>query len=88
MKTCLLIIDPQNDFSLSFDWQDLNKHQSEILDLPEKLAIQKNIKMIICLDEFQNLASFSDFKILEKQMRSVWQRHKNSRQSEEGASRY
>lgn len=70
-------IDPQNDFSLSFDWQDLNKHQSEILDLPEKLAIQKNIKMIICLDEFQNLASFSDFKILEKQMRSVWQRHKN-----------
>jgi hypothetical protein len=70
-------IDPQNDFSLNFDWQDLNKHQNEILDLPEKLAIQKNIKMIICLDEFQNLASFSDFKILEKQMRSVWQRHKN-----------
>lgn len=70
-------IDPQNDFSLSFDWQDLNKHQSEILNIPEKLAKKKNIKMIICLDEFQNLASFSDFNNLEKIMRAVWQRQKN-----------
>jgi len=69
-------IDPQNDFSLSFDLKELKKYQEEILDLPEIIAQQKNISFIICLDEFQNLASFPDYEILEKKMRSYWQRQK------------
>jgi hypothetical protein len=69
-------IDPMNDFSLGFDWNQLKKHRSEILDLPEKLANDKNCRFIICLDEFQNLATFHEFEFLEKSMRAIWQRQK------------
>lgn len=70
-------IDPYNDFSLSFNWEDLKKHKDEILNLPESIAIKKNIKFVICLDEFQNLANFPKYDLLEKNMRANWQRQKN-----------
>jgi hypothetical protein len=70
-------VDPVNDFSLGFDWNQLKKHRSEILDLPEKLAKDKNCRFIICLDEFQNLATFHQFEFLEKSMRAIWQRQKS-----------
>ncbi len=71
-------IDPTNDFSISFDWQELNKYKSEILNLAETIALKKNIRFIICLDEFQNLATFNDFEFFEKKMRAIWQRQKNT----------
>ncbi len=70
-------IDPNNDFSVSFDWKELKKHSAEILNLPEIIAEKKGIKIIVFLDEFQNLASFKDYENFEKKMRSVWQRQKN-----------
>ena len=69
-------VDPANDFSLSFDWSELKKHKDEILNLPEEIARKKNIRFIICLDEFQNLSSLKDYEILEKRMRACWQRQK------------
>ena len=38
-----------------------------------KYLHKKGIKIIICLDEFQNLASFPEFELLEKKMRALWQ---------------
>ncbi len=67
-------IDPINDFSISFDWAELRKNRNEILNLPEIIARKRKIKIIIGLDEFQNLATFKDYKNLEKNMRAVWQR--------------
>jgi len=69
--------DPLSDFSISFDLKELKKSKDEILNLPEVIAKKKKKKIIIGLDEFQNLSSFKDYKILEKRMRSVWQRQKN-----------
>lgn len=69
-------IDPTTDFSLSFDWKELKKHSDEVLNLPEKIARSKDLKIIICLDEFQNLSSFPDYQNFEKKMRAVWQRQK------------
>jgi AAA+ ATPase superfamily predicted ATPase len=69
-------LDPQTDFSLSFDWNELKKHRTEILNLPEKIAEAKGIVFIICLDEFQNLSSFQEYEQLEKAMRATWQRQK------------
>jgi hypothetical protein len=70
-------IDPVNDFSVSFDWKELKKHSDEILNLPEIICSKKGIKMIICLDEFQNLSTFSNYLNFEKKMRAVWQRQKS-----------
>ncbi len=68
-------IDPTNDFKISFDWKELKQHSSEILDLPEKVSIEKNIHLIICIDEFQNISHFEEPLIVQKKMRSVWQKH-------------
>lgn len=70
-------VDPETDFNIGFHWEDLKKHRSEILNLPQILAEKKNIHFVICLDEFQNVASFPAYETFEKQMRAVWQRHKN-----------
>ena len=70
-------INPQTDFSLSFDWDELRKNKTEILNLPETLAKKRKIEFIIGLDEFQNLSTFKDYKKLEKKMRAVWQRQNN-----------
>jgi len=70
-------IDPATDFSLSFDWSELLNHSDEILALPETIATKKKIKLIICLDEFQNLSTFPNYIELEKKMRAIWQRQKN-----------
>lgn len=69
-------VDPETDFNIGFHWEDLKKHRSEILNLPETIAEKKKIRFVICLDEFQNVASFPAFETFEKQLRAVWQRHK------------
>jgi uncharacterized protein len=70
-------IDPTADFSLSFDWKELKKHSDEILNLPETIARKKGIKIIICLDEFQNISSYTGFESFEKKLRASWQRQKS-----------
>jgi len=69
-------IDPNTDFSISFDWDELKKNSDEVLNLPETIAKSKGHNFIICLDEFQNLASFNGYLIFEKKLRAYWQRHK------------
>lgn len=69
-------LDPFNDFSLSFDWDDLKKNGAEILNLPEQIGKKKNIQFIVCLDEFQNISNFDEKSDLEKKLRAHWQRHK------------
>ena len=70
-------IDPNTDFNLSFDWKELKQNLDEIINLPETICKKKSIKMIICLDEFQNLAFFKDFENFEKKLRATWQRQKS-----------
>ncbi|MBC7410923.1 MAG: ATP-binding protein [Bacteroidia bacterium] len=77
MPKLSLGIDPNTDFSLSFDYADLKKNKDEVMNLPETIAKQKGIKFIICLDEFQNLALFNDYVNFEKKLRACWQRHKS-----------
>lgn len=45
----------------------------DILQLPEKLAQSKKIKIIVCIDEFQQLANLPEYKNMEGKMRSAWQ---------------
>lgn len=70
-------IQPDSDFSLTFDWEETQKHALEILNLAELLAEKKGVKFVICIDEFQNLAQYPHYEALEKKMRSVWQQQKN-----------
>jgi hypothetical protein len=70
-------IDPNEQFSVSFDWESIAKNPQEILDLPEIISKTKNIQLVICLDEFQNLSFFDDPLDFQKKALSAWQKHQN-----------
>lgn len=65
--------DPANDFSISFEMSGQTEEEQEILELPEKIALSRNIQIIVCIDEFQELAKLNGYAHLEEMMRSVWQ---------------
>lgn len=49
----------------------------EVLNLPEKLAQQRGLHIIVCIDEFQKLADFPEWSRMEGMLRSVWQHQQN-----------
>lgn len=65
--------DPMTDFSMSLDLNSKNNDTDEILQLPEKIAQKKGLSIVICIDEFQQIAEFKDSKTFQKRLRSVWQ---------------
>ncbi len=70
--------DPITDFDISLELTGKSEEYAEILNLSEKIAEKKKIKIIICIDEFQNIVSFHKPHNFQKRLRSVWQRHKNT----------
>lgn len=69
--------DPMTDFSISLDINPQNEDIDEILQLPEKIARKKGYDIVICIDEFQQIAEFKDSKTFQKRLRSVWQLQKS-----------
>lgn len=67
--------DPGNEISIDFDWNEIKNNPDEILDLPEKIAQEKGLKIIVCIDEFQNIAEFDDPVHFQRKLRSHWQMH-------------
>lgn len=67
--------DPMQDFDISFEWKELEKHYAELLNLPQKIAKKKKLHLILCIDEFQNCESFSESKLFQKRLRTEWQHH-------------
>ena len=65
--------DPMNDFTLSFEWSPKDDTELDILQLPEKIAQNKGVRIVVCIDEFQQVADFSDSLKFQKKLRSVWQ---------------
>ena len=69
--------DPLTDFSIALEYNRANTVTEDILQLPETIAKQKGIKIVICIDEFQQIADFQDSITFQKKLRSVWQLQSN-----------
>lgn len=67
--------DPMNEVSIDFDWSEVKKNPDEVIDLPEQIAKAKGIKVVVCVDEFQNIAEFDDPLFFQRKLRAHWQRH-------------
>ncbi len=67
--------DAQSDISFGIGWEELQKNSDDILDLPQKIAMEKNFRILICMDEFQSIAEFGHAVELQKKLRSHWQQH-------------
>ncbi len=64
---------------MAFDVKFMPQEQDkmDILRLPETLAEAKNIKIIVCIDEFQQLANLPGYKNMDGKMRSAWQQQQH-----------
>ena len=71
-------VDPLQDFEIKMRWSELQKNYQEVLHLPEKIAKEKKIDIIICIDEFQNIGSFENPNQFQKRLRSEWQHHERT----------
>lgn len=69
--------DPMTDFSISLEMNSNSDDIDEILQLPEKIAQKKGCNIVVCIDEFQQIAEFKDSKTFQKRLRSVWQLQKS-----------
>ena len=66
-----------NQVFIDFDWEDVKHNPDEVLDLAEKIAKEKGLRIVICIDEFQNISEFDDPDYFQKKLRSHWQQHQN-----------
>jgi hypothetical protein len=64
--------DPMNEFSISIDFSNKQLNE-EILKLPQKIAQEKGIKIVVCIDEFQQIGEIKDSITFQKKLRGVWQ---------------
>ncbi len=69
--------DPLTDFSLSLEYNTANHTTEEVLQLPERIAQEKGYKIVVCIDEFQQIGEFDDSITFQKELRSIWQMQKD-----------
>ena len=69
--------DPSSEISLGLDWKEVKRQPDDILNLADNIAKAKNLKFVICIDEFQNISGFDDHLAVQKKLRSHWQKQVN-----------
>ena len=65
--------DPMNNVEVNLKVNPVKESPENILQLPERIAEAKGIKIIVCIDEFQQLANLPKWKNLEAMLRAEWQ---------------
>lgn len=60
------------DFTVGFDWDDIRRHQDEILELPYIVASDADVKMVVCVDDFHNISLFADPDAFMERISSSW----------------
>lgn len=65
--------DPMTDFSLSLEYNPSNNTTEDVLQLPELIAKEKGYRIVVCIDEFQQIGEFADSVTFQKKLRSIWQ---------------
>jgi len=67
--------DLTQEITLDMDWRQAEMNPDDVLDLAENIAASKELRLVICVDEFQGIADFPDSSAFQKKLRSHWQRH-------------
>jgi hypothetical protein len=81
-------LDPSSEFSVSIEWNEIRKAPEEILNLPEVLSKTKKFRLVLCIDEFQNISFFDDPLAFQKKLRSHWQHHQQATYCLYGSKRH
>ena len=69
--------EPNSEFSVSLGITPKDYSPEEILNLPERIAKEQGVRLVVCIDEFQKIGEFTDSLTIQKRLRGVWQHHQN-----------
>ncbi len=69
--------EPNSEFSVSLGITPRDYSPEEILDLPERIAKEQGIRIVVCIDEFQQIGEYADSLTVQKRLRGVWQHHQH-----------
>lgn len=65
--------EPNSEFALSLGISPKTHAPEEILSLAEEIAKKKQKRIVVCIDEFQQIGEMTDSVSIQKRLRSVWQ---------------
>lgn len=65
--------EPNSEFALSLGISPKTHVPEEILSLAEEIAKKKQKRIVVCIDEFQQIGEMADSVSIQKRLRSVWQ---------------
>ncbi|MFP3764616.1 AAA family ATPase [Prevotella intermedia] len=68
--------EPNSDFAISLDITPKTHTPEEVLGMAEKIAIKKGKRIVICIDEFQQIGEMANSKQIQARLRTVWQHQK------------
>jgi len=69
--------DPTQTITLDMDWRAAERDPDDVLDLAEHIAESRKKRLVVCIDEFQAIAGFTDAVVVQQKLRSHWQRHQH-----------
>ena len=69
--------EPMSEVSLSLGITPQNYQPEEILQLPELIAKEQGLHIVVCIDEFQQIGEYPDSLTVQKRLRSVWQHQRH-----------
>ena len=69
------ILKASTEFTFGVDFKEPQRSFDEILDLPQQIAIDTGKKVVVCIDEFQNINDYHDSLAFQRMLRAHWQRH-------------
>lgn len=69
--------DQINEYAISFEYDNDRQSLDEVLSLPERIAEKNGYRMVICIDEFQQIGELPDSLTFQKKLRTSWQHQKH-----------
>ena len=68
-------VDSTSEISVSLGITPETHSPEEILNMVEVIAKRKDRRIVVCIDEFQQVGEFANTKSVQAKLRSVWQHH-------------
>lgn len=69
--------EPMQEMSISLGITPQNYQPEEILQLPELIAKEQDVHLVVCIDEFQQIGEFDNSLTVQKRLRGIWQHQQN-----------
>lgn len=69
--------EPSSEISVSLGITPKTHSPEEVLNLPQIIAQRKGCRLVICIDEFQQIGEFENSLQIQQKMRTVWQHQSN-----------